>query len=360
MTKRVPKCRVAFFYVLISSCAHSHAGESGEPPDVPVDERTLAAAMSFLETARDVREKDYANVHFVVIETLVTESVRERAKSRVVTRYEFWSRENLFFRLDSRVLESNNPREPVGQRLRMIVQPQGYVRLLALSQGEPYTIRDLGDCDHGWGHMFGIQHLRAATRYEVVLDADIVIDALLGKPLGLDYEGTASRVVGRQSKLVSANLSKDGSALELKYRGNHIFWRPTEARTTEASLVCDVEHGVVRRCEAKNYVDGSLDFSVEEEKTYDFERFGPYPSESRRDRVFLMSKYSRSESIEAKLLRVEWNTATPLGFFSLEAQGLGNVDHGSVWGRRLLIAATGVALFFVTLIIKRRRDCANV
>ncbi len=358
MTKRVPKCRFAFFCILISLCAHLYAAESGEPPAVPADERTLAAATSFLETARDVREKDYTNVHFVVIETLVTEDARRRATFRVVTRYEFWSRDNQYFRLDSRVLESNDPRERVGARLRMIVQPQGYVKLRAPAEGEPFTIRDWGDSETGWSYLFGIQHLRAATRYDVVFDADVVIDALLGEPLGLEYEGTGSKVIGRQSKLLFANLSKDGVLLEVKYHGNHVLWRPTEANTTEVSLVCDVQHGVVRRYEAKYYDEkGSLDFTVDEEKAYDFERFGPYPSESRRARAFL--KNGGGQSFETKLQRVEWNTATPRGFFSLEAQGFRGVDQGEVWGRRSLIALIGVSLFVVALVIKRLRNRDN-
>jgi hypothetical protein len=366
MARRLPILHFAFFCILISLCAHSHARESHDLPTIRVDERTLAAAMSFVEAARNISKKDYANIHFVVVETK-TESKQRGETSHVVTRYEFWSRDNRFFRLDSRVLKSNDPRERVGARLRLIVQPEGYVNLRAMSQNEPFTIRDWGDSETGWSRLFGIQHLRAATRYKSVLDADVMVNTLLGERLGLQgHERTASREVGGESELISVNLSKEGSLLELNYQHTYRI-QSTDARYSStdpdsniiamnASLVCDVRHGVVRHYEAKNY-DGrdSLLFTVDEDKAYDFGRFGPYPSQAREAIVLLNSPYGRGVSRETNLQLVEWNTATPLGFFSLEAQGFRSVDHGAVWGRRLLIAAIGIALFFVTVIIKRWR-----
>jgi hypothetical protein len=344
------------------------AEDLNDPSAQQFDDRTLSAAESFVEVASNLREHDYANLHFVNVEQTTTRAEAGKPH-RVVTRYECWSRENQYFRVDSKVLESTNPRVQVGERIRLVVQPKGYVHLRARADGEPYTIRNWGDTQTGLSRIFGNRYLCAATRFRTILDADVIVNGFLGEPLDLQRDiGAFSREVAKEAAWLSATLSNENSLIALKYRHGYDI-SSNDARfshsdpnsnkvLTDAVLVCDVKRGVVLRYEGKNYDgNGELSFTVGERKEYDFERFGPYPSQIVEN--VTMIKHPSSVSRQTELQLVEWNTVTPLGVFSLEAQGFKSVDHEEVWGRRLLIALIGAGLFFVTVAIKRRRNAYN-
>lgn len=81
-----------------------------------------------LEPVHSKREAMYGNGHFVWLETERT------GEDTVVTRVEYWARENRFFRIDTHTVR-NNVEDPHVDRL--IERPEGISRIIATNASDP-------------------------------------------------------------------------------------------------------------------------------------------------------------------------------------------------------------------------------
>jgi hypothetical protein len=320
-----------------------------------VGEGELAAANRFVDASKMVRKQKYGNVHFSVLETYkVTEL---NGKSLRVTEQEFWTRDNKYFRLDTEIIRSRNTSKPTGNRRRLIAAPDGYVELWALSDEAPMTITGWGDFSDGLEQIDDNFSFQAAARLDRFFFAGA--DAVVNELFSLQRDDADYRDIPGEYELVDASLSPDGSVLDIDFRWSTVFGG--EPRNVEASMKCDVEHGVVLYYKAKHWGD-DFSYHFEEEKQYDWENFGCIPklyfsqgAYSEEAGLSGVRAYSKSYTREITLQSVDWEPV-PLGVFSLEGQGLTSVRVESVWSRRLWTLLLGLLLFGIVFLVKWMRQ----
>lgn len=328
--------------LLYSPTGISEAAVSVEFGDIKLENDELAAAKTFLEAVQEVRDDRYGNVHLAMVET---DEVRtSKKKLRTVAEIEYWSRDNQYFRVDSKVKESNNPKRRPGSRTRWVLAPDRYVVLSADSNMAHLTIVGWGSFEEGWDSFAGNFFVQAASRYGGIIDG-----TELGKLFGLP-PSESERHGANHRTLRNVELSQDGSNLGIEYLWND------EHNSTESSLIVDVTHGVVLEYEAQNFTDGQLTHSTTERKTYDWQRFECIPSQYRRT-----TKSYRDDAVDAvhtrdfQTMLVDWEPV-PLGVFSLEGQGLTSLEQGPVWNRRLWTLLLGLLLVAIVFLVKWMRQ----
>jgi hypothetical protein len=334
---------------LLSSITRPILGD--EPGNIELSEEQRAVVVRFLEAAKKVWEDDYGNVHYDMFETL--EYRGTKGKQRIVREIKYWSRDNRYFRLDAKTIESNSQGELVGSRRRVVVRPDGFVGLSARSAKSPLVVVEWGTAEQGLDWLLGNSSVLASLRSHGLRFAIIEIGGFVSSEQLLEVPSSLM-VKGIERKLTGVTLLDSGSRFEVKWM------RYDGPLSGELTMLCDVEHGVVQNCEGRNMRNGIISSDFKEIKEYEFNRFRGIPSFYRNlydEAVSAESDhYSRTTEIRPRL--VDWNPV-PMGIFSLEAQGLRSVAPGSVWSRRLLTLLVGLVLLGIFVAIKRARDRAT-
>lgn len=307
-----------------------------EPRYIPLDDRQRTAIKAFVSACQKVRDDVYGNVHFVLTETHIIKNAQGTARD--VTEIEYWSRDNKYFRMDTKIVESSNSSK-VGMRYRMVLAPNGYISLGAESENAPLVIRNWGSFEEGWDLFGGNFFVQAAARSGGIARAD----ATLGKRLAAEIGDAALQVVAVDIEPSKIVLSPDGFRLEIES-----LWQ-SPPNTTQSTTVRDVAHGVAVHYESSNSTNGVFTFSSLSDKNYDFTRFGCIPS-YQLEKVAKAS--GNAHSHEYKTQSVSWDPV-PLDVFSLEAQGIGSLKPESVWRRRACTMLAGLLLLVVYIVAKR-------
>jgi len=335
-------------WLALWSCT-AHAVSADEPGDVKLDEQRRAAVTKFLEAAKKVWNDDYGNVHYEMVQTREYPN-RKGEKRRVATEINYWSRDNRYFRLDTKTIESNATSPVVGERRRIVVGPDGFVELSARSAGRPLVITEWGTTEQGIDWLLGNFSVLASVRSHSLRFAIIEIGELVGSEL-IDEVPSFLVKKGIERKLIGVTLLDGGSRFEVKWTRND---GPV---TGELTMLCDVEHGVVLHCEGRYLRDGIVSSIFEESKEYEFEKFRRIPSyyRSHLDESGSSEAVKYWKTIEFRPRLVDWKPVS-MGIFSLEAQGVRSVAPGSVWGRRLLTLLVGLVLLGVYVAVKQVRS----
>lgn len=332
--------------------AAAHLVRADEPGDIRLDEQQRAAVTKFLEAAKKTWDEVYGNVHYEMVQTYEFRSTKFRR--RVVTEIKYWSRDNKYFRLDTKTIQSNDPSEKVGKRRRIVVGPDGFVRLSAKSAGKPLAIVGWGATEEGLDNLLGDFSVLASVRCRGLKFAIIEIGESVGSELTREIPSFLMKK-GVERKLTSVTLSDERSRCEIKWM--QYFNEPLSC---ESIMLCDVEHGVVLRYDGRFTQNGILSSVLKENKEYEFERFRGVPSYYRYHLDATgpaeSDKYSRTSEFRPRL--VDWDPV-PMGIFSLEAQGLLSVAPGSVWNRRMLTLLAGLVLLGIFVAVKRARNRAT-
>ncbi len=332
---------IIFNAVCLVSCVVRLAC-GNEAGNIELDERQMAAVRSFVDATKKVREQDYGNVHFVTIQT--HEVHTSKKSSRTVEELNYWSRDNQYFRIDKKTIESSDFVKR-GAHSRIVVAPDGYIALASNSASTPLTIRSWGSFEEGWDALAGNFCVQAAARSSGIGRADIMFGRLVIDELSHQ----TLKDIARQRTIRGITLSDDGFTLELKST-----WA-SKPFHSETLLRCDVQKGVVLHYESKNFKNGDFTHLYVADKQYDFERFGSIPARQHEERRYEWD--GGVVSYDYKTQRVSWEPV-PLGVFSLEAQGLRSVAPGSVWSRRLLTLLVGLVLVGIFVAVKRARNRA--
>jgi hypothetical protein len=302
-----------------------------QPPVVDLDERGRGAIEAFLTNSSKVREQDYGNVHFTMVETTIAR-LADGGNPTTVSELEYWARDNRYFRLDTKVVKSSG-RAKVGQRERIIVEPDGYLKMFAASNDETLAVHDWGSTADGLGLLRGRPFIWAATRGYAVTDADATCRELLGE----EVEGRIG-----ERRLTGFTPANDFSQIEIRSHWN------ASGTSADSMFKCDVARGVVLHYQA-TLIRDSVTYSQTSEKSYDFERFGTIPA---RHVDAISYSTGGGSSHEYRVQRVSWEP-TPLGIFSLEGQGFRQPSGSAVWMRRVVVFMIGVLLVFAALVIRR-------
>ncbi len=338
-------------HLLFLGCCIAMAGgrfaAADEPAEMTLNDQQRIALEAFVRAAEKVRTQDYGNVHFAVTQVHTFQS--GGTKTRDVTEINYWSRENQYFRLDSQTVESDDPRKKPGSRHRIVLGPDGFVGLDAISADSPLVITEWGSYEEGWESLGGNFAVDAAVRCGGLRYTTTELAGFVGVVLHAPAEENELKC-----KLTDVTLSKDGSQLVVKWI------RSEGTHSTKATLRGDVEHGVSLEYVGEFYANGVFRGEFKEEKKYDFDRFGPIPSDFRfqLESVDPSDSTRRVQTFEFKARHVG-RKPTPLGVFSLEAQGISSVKPESVWPRRMLTVCVGLVLLATYWAVKRVRTRAT-
>lgn len=333
-----------FSLIYFSSISSAIIAAGSDSHAISLDERQRAAANTFVNACKRVREEQYGNVHFVALETYVYKGAD--GTTRTVEEQKVWSRDNQYFRVDMKLVEARNSKRGQGRRRRLIAAPDGYISLGANSARDHLTIRDWGSQSEGLESIDDLFVFQAAARLDPFFFAGA--DAVVNELFALRRNDKDYRDIPGEYELVDASLSADGSVLDIVFWWNTVF--DGAPRDVEASMKCDVNLGTVLSYAAKHSGKDFV-YSFEEEKEYDFARFGSIPALYRCQGVTPGgAPYTR----EIKLQSVDWSPVS-LGIFSLEAQGVTTLQPQSVWQRRIWIILCSLALFGIVYIVKRAR-----
>jgi hypothetical protein len=267
---------VVVCYLVAVTARLAHADEPG---DFKLDERQGAAVEAFFDAYQKVRDDDYGNVHFVMTET--HEEQAEKQRTRAVTEIRYWARDNRYFRVDSKVTESSDPKRKVGRRERMVLGPDGWISLFAESTRTPLAIHSWGSFEEGKERLGGYSFFQAAARgysiHEAIRHFWKLIPAELQDKLIEDKQYLQG--VARQTKIVDLHISEDRSRIELKST-----WHSDPA-SSESTMLTDVKKGVVLHHESKLFNERILESSSTSDKEYDFGRFKSIPAHHREKRA---------------------------------------------------------------------------
>lgn len=312
---------------------------------VKLNEKQIAELTDFLQVAEEVRKDDYGNVHYVMEQIWLYQD--KEVKRSIVSEIKYWSRNNKYFRLDTRIIESIDPLE-VGNRTRLVISPDGFVSLKA-KDGRPFVINEWGNSEQGLDWLFGNYSILASVRFQGLALAEVAIGGFVDWNLSRDIP-TFLVETDIERILSSVTDKVDGQTLVIK-------WLQEDGVISyESSMSCDVKHGVVLSYEGQSFRNGILGTTYQEKKDYEFEEFRGIPSYYHYRAMAAspsgVGKYSRTINFKTKL--VDW-TPVPLGIFSLEAQGLTSLQPQSVWSRRMWILLAGAFLFGVVYLIKRAK-----
>lgn len=305
------------------------------------DEKAVAAVQSVLKLQNSINDDEYGNVHFELIETEQTTS----RKIRTVTEIKYWARGNQYFRLDTKIKESNDPKKSIGARNRLILGPEGFIAMVANTAQAPFTIHRWGSYEEGLARLSGYSFFRAATRSFSVLDASSILRSVVTNDLGPH----SSNEIENHREIKSITISEDE-----KYLTIQSTWSST-SNVANSNITFEITHGAVTNYRGQIFKEDLPVNLTTAQKKYDYVTFRSIPSHH-FEKLERADGSGYSRILETK--HVDW-VPVPLGIFSLEAQGLASLQPQSVWTRRILILFAGIIMFFVVYLIKRAKYRAS-
>lgn len=330
--------------------------------DKSISDDVISAAREFVMNSNQVRIDDYGNVHFIMLETIQIDE--NGHTSELVTKYEFFSRDDKYFRIDSTLIDSKNfvGRTDAGRK-RFILGPDGFVVLATNTGNDNFALIDWGDVEEGLVLLFNYDWMQRAAR-SGRLPVDLILQELISKDSYLPYlykrkvpddsisskdsltkglEWTSHTV----EKLEDISFSRDFKTLDVEWNSRSLkepVWNAT------SSMSCDVKKGVLLKYESVflENRDRMLSKYIYE---YAFNEFGRIPKVCEE---FIENSGSNGESrtsrVKWKILDLERKPVV-IGVFSLEAQGLAILPAQGVWLRRLYIILWALLLFGVVYLV---------
>lgn len=250
----------------------------------------------------------------------------DNGRATTVTHLRFWSRDNEYFRLDTKILEAEDP-EKVDFETRLIVRPEGYVKLAKSPGTSTLAVVAYGATADGLSVLQGNRFFSAGTRAYIIV------------PM-LHY---ITRMQNADSGFQSTEQSRDD---------NVIMWRglwSDGAAASQIEIACDAHSGLCLRYSSDATKDGRPSHRTSAEKEYDAESIVPVLHVSSKEEADGSSWGQRFERLSV----VE--EPAPLGLFSLESQGVAGAATAGTWTRRLIILLVGLLLMGIYGIFHLRK-----
>lgn len=247
------------------------------------------------------------------------------SNSKTVRRFEFWSREGEYFRIDSEVLESTNDKKaPVGKKSRLIVRPDRYVSLFAPA-GRSFAVVGIGSQEEGKDDLYSNFVFNSSIRgyYGYVTDAFKACEG--SQP--------AYRLITAQntSNMMKARMDADG--------------KDTKHYVYEYEV--NLDRGVCTAWNEEGTSGGQKSSENSVIKQYDKDAIPVHILvQSRNSMGTFRQEINRTNFIDEP---------APIGVFSLEGYGITASSSISKWVRRLIILGVGISLVGIYAAYKYRR-----
>ncbi|MGB7327729.1 MAG: hypothetical protein WBD31_22820, partial [Rubripirellula sp.] len=245
---------------------------------------------------------------------------------RASIEYEFWSRENRYFRLDI-YRPASSTSKSTKARQRLIVRPEGFALLETSADSEQFAVTAFGSSAEGLDRLLAMPTVHSSTRAYLILTIEDLLKS--------EYESGAKR------RIVDYKLEGDMLTWDSKY---------TSGDTVIASrIVCNVKHGVCLQYEARSIKAGEISSDVSVERVFDFNTHRSIPV----NEVVVVRKPKSSEKSERRnTLFVDWQ---PVDMSVFDIAGVSNdAPRGSPWLRRIATLVIGSLLVGAYLLLRQR------
>ena len=248
------------------------------------------------------------------------------SNSKTVRRYEFWSREGEYFRMDSEVLESTNDQKAtVGKKSRLVVRPDRYVNLFSAA-GRSFAIVGLGSQEEGKEDLYS----------NFVFDSSIRGYYAYFTNVFKEYDGSqpAYRLITAQntSDMMKARMDADGD--------------DTKHYVYEYEI--NLDRGVCTAWNEEETIAGQKSSECSIIKRYDKDAIPVHILVKSRDSMgTFRQEINRTSFIDEP---------APIGVFSLEGYGITTSSSISKWVRRLIILGVGISLVGIYAAYKYRQS----
>jgi hypothetical protein len=283
------------------------------------DDQTIKG---LIEAARGA-SVEFGNLHVKIVHQF------DAGKEKHTKDIKLWSREGKYFRVDSTVTKSTNP-ILVNSRERIIVRPEGFVRMASPNQVKPLAIVNFGSNQDGLDRIQGEYFFEAAIRVMSVMSPVEYFKDSVSKQAADPREYSLSTKIDGDIVFVELGWSKD------KNYSNHqaAFDRATGYCKSSSSTIGNANQPQVKYLVKKDYEKGIV-----------------IPT-----RHVEIRSQSGSPDVQHSFQRVSFEDGpAPLGVFSLDAQG---VSQGNVWVRRLLILSAALVLLGIYFAYRRVQNRA--
>jgi len=250
----------------------------------------------------------------------------DNGRATTVTHLRFWSRDNEYFRLDTKILEADEP-EKVGFETRLIVRPEGYVKMAKSPGTSTLAVVSYGATADGLSVLKGNRFFSAGTRAYIIV------------PM-LHY---ITRMQNADSGFQSTEQSRDDNVMT--WRG---LWSDGSV-ASQIEIACDAHSGLCLRYSSDATEDGRPSHRTSAEKEYDAESIVPVLHVSSKEEADGSDWGQRFERLKVV------HEPAPLGLFSLETQGVAGAATAGTWTRRLIILLVGFLLMGIYGIYRFRK-----
>ncbi len=307
--------------------------------DTPSRKETLEIASTLHSGFEKIRKEDYGNVTFTVEDT---QSVKSKGiETTQISEITYWSRENKFFRVDTEVIGGTD-KESIGQKTRLIVRPEGYVKFMTLEPRGQLAIVELGSLAEGRSSLGGMNFMHASTRCITTSEGEV--------PFG--------NVGDFHLNEVSKKLKDFYSPIDITTNQDkqvHLLTRfqKLDGEISHSSIwrvVYDLSIGAVLSYELEKGETGESPRELRVEKSYDVPRLKGIPREANHKTVYL------DGTIVIKKFRtvnVDWEPV-PLGVFTVDTMGRTG-DFSGTWLRRMIMLIVGLGFVGIYLTYRWRR-----
>ncbi|WP_146393055.1 hypothetical protein [Allorhodopirellula solitaria] len=288
-----------------------------------MNQSTLADGRSLYSDIIEVqsaREEVYGNGHFIWRQREVIDG---EAQEKLI---EYWARDNRYFRIDTQSLSNG---EASGEIRRIIVRPEGFVKINARKVDDPGAIYDIGHPDEGVAKVKGQYFVSMANRIGTV-----------------QVQTYIRQWINKQPGLRNLKFNRDDAG--------HVigsFSRRIDDGTKQYNVVMTAEDYRVQSWEMQFQAeDGQTTGTNQASITYG-ENQDEFPTKT-VDTVVSNTDYS--SEFECRLLEHQLEPA-PLEVFSMGELGM---PRSNPWFRRLVLLGSGIFLLFLyfgSKWLKRRR-----
>lgn len=266
------------------------------------------------------RNQQYGSVHYIVQRTLTHGDEQPTCET-----IEYWSRDNRYFRVDRRKHPGKNFTAIDSQEI-LIVRPEGYAMLHAQGDSLQPTVHTIGTAAEGMNLLLALPTVHGSTRAYSIIQPEMLL-----QPVGDN---------GGHRKLI--NYSIEGRTL--RWSTNFSM----ENRSTDASIVCDIDAGVCLSYEAEMRQNGQPTIHVSAAREYNNQEWRPIPDLE----TITITHPEKRPQIDSRITKsVDWTPVDISVFLPPGPQPSGQWDRP--WARRLLLGLVGTCLVIAWLYVRK-------
>ncbi len=317
---------IALFFPVPFSCGQDVTYPQFNPDLAELTEQQKETISVFFRNLKSTRESIYGNAH-AVFNVVETEDTGKSTKRKEV-KYEFWSKDHIFFRADSEIIASDDP-EQIGIRRRMIVRPEGTANFSSKKAGAPLLVVSVERPETGYDGFTSMPFYQCST----------LLNCLGGVALAEVLFLRDVNGVKKQLKHIEINKSACNCTVSCVTSGSPY----------DVDFSFNIDLGICLSLKGVRKEGNKVVYSREVLNEYDHSRFRQIPT--KHIEKFKSESQGSSKTLEISTVSADFEPIDMEVFSSAtvmqeKGQGL------NFWTRRFLIFIVGSILFGAFLIYR--------